>query len=164
MKTKSFNMDGVGAVASFACAVHCAAIPILIGFGAAGAVSWLDHPPVEWGLVGLAAVVGTVSAWRGYKTHGNAPVAVVLATAAVSLLALTWMSHGVEAAHIGHAGHAHGAHTGEWKWLFPVLGLTVAVSHLVNRKLCASCTSCEAHEHAPVCAATVASSIDDRVR
>lgn len=145
MKTNPFDMDRVGAVASFACAVHCAAIPILIGFGAAGAVSWLDHPPVEWGLVGLAAVVGTVSAWRGYRTHGNAPVAVVLATAAVSLLALTWVSHGTEHS---HAGHDHGAHTGEWKWLFPILGLVVAITHIVNRKLCASCTSCEAHEHA----------------
>jgi len=133
---RTLDLDRVGAVASSVCAVHCAAIPILLGLGAAGAVSWLDHGAVEWGLVGLAAVVGTVSAWRGYRVHGNWPVAVVLATAALSLVALTWSRHDEH------------AHEGDLKWVFPVLGLVIAVSHVVNRRLCRSCASCESHAHA----------------
>lgn len=151
---KTFDLDRLGALASFACAIHCAAIPILIGLGAAGAVSWLDQGPMEWGLVGLAAVVGTVSAWRGYRVHGNATVAVVLCAAALSLGVLTWMTH-VSEPHLPHGGshvHAdgtlHTAHTGSAAWLFPVLGLVIAVTHLVNRRLCKSCTTCDAHEHA----------------
>ncbi|MCE9635985.1 MAG: MerC domain-containing protein [Planctomycetes bacterium] len=132
-----FDLDRAGAVASTLCAIHCAAIPILLGFGAAGAVSWLDHEPVEWGFVGIAAVIGTVSAWRGYRVHGNKPVAIVLATAALSLLALTWTSH---------ASHGH---TGSLSWLFPLIGVVIAVSHVVNRRLCNSCRSCEAHAHEP---------------
>lgn len=135
--TNRFDLDRVGAFASTACAIHCAAIPILFGLGAAGAVSWFDHESVEWGFVGLAAVLGTVSAWRGYRVHGNKVVATVLVAAAVSLLALTWTRH-----------DAH-AHTGELKWLFPVLGLAIAASHVVNRRLCRSCTTCASHEHAP---------------
>lgn len=134
----SLDLDRVGALASTACAVHCAAIPILVGLGAAGAVSWFDHEPVEWGFVGLAAVVGTVSAWRGYRVHGNKVVALVLSVAALSLLALTWSHHA-----------EHDAHTGEMRWLFPVLGLVVAASHVVNRRMCRACAACEAHEHVP---------------
>jgi len=131
------DFDRIGAAASFACAVHCAAIPILLGLGAAGAVSWLDHEPVEWGLVGLAAVVGTVSAWRGYRVHGNRAVALVLAAAALSLGALMLHEAG---------GHAH---EGGFRWAFPVLGLVIATSHLVNRRLCRSCEGCAAHVPAP---------------
>jgi peptidoglycan/LPS O-acetylase OafA/YrhL len=134
---RRIDLDRVGAVASFACAVHCAAIPILLGLGAAGAVSWLDQRPVEWGIAGLAAVVGTVSAWRGYRVHGNKTVALVLAAAALSL-AFVLLAH-----------HDHAAHEGEMKWVFPLIGLVVAVSHLVNRRLCKSCRTCDAHEHAP---------------
>jgi hypothetical protein len=137
--SRNLDLDRVGTLASTACAVHCAAIPILMGLGAAGAVSWFDHEPVEWGFVGLAAVVGTVSAWRGYRVHGNKVVALVLVVAALSLAALTWSRHGGE----------HDAHTGGMAWLFPVLGLVIAVSHVVNRRLCRACTACEAHQHVP---------------
>ena len=130
------DLDRVGAVASTACAIHCAAIPILLGLGAAGAISWFDHEAVEWGFVGLAAVIGTVSAWRGYRVHGNKVVAVVLGAAALSLAALTWTRH-----------DAH-AHAGGLKWAFPVLGLVIAVSHVVNRRLCASCHGCAERETA----------------
>lgn len=135
-----FDMDRLGAAASFACAVHCAAIPILVGLGAAGAVSWLEHEPVEWGLVGLAAVVGTVSAWRGYRVHGNKTVAIVLAAAALSLLVLMLHEAGIGPYGHGH-GHSH-AHDGDLRWVFPVIGVVIAASHLVNRRLCRSCTSC----------------------
>ncbi|MCG3135002.1 MAG: hypothetical protein HMLKMBBP_02495 [Planctomycetes bacterium] len=151
---KTFDFDRLGAWASFACAIHCAAIPILIGLGAAGAVSWIDHAPVEWGLVGFAAIVGTVSAWRGYRVHGNATVAVVLCAAALSLGVLTWMTHAAEPGvphmhdHVHADGTVHAAHTGDRAWLFPILGVVIAVTHLVNRKLCKSCTTCDAHAHA----------------
>lgn len=133
----TLDLDRVGAVASTACAIHCAAIPILAGLGAAGAVSWFDHEPVEWGFVGLAAVIGTVSAWRGYKVHGNKVVALVLAVAALSLLALTWSRHDEH------------AHSGGMAWVFPILGVVIAVSHVVNRRLCKACHDCAVHEHAP---------------
>lgn len=152
--SRRIDMDRVGAVASFACAIHCAAIPILIGLSAGGALtwaghaaSWLDNEPVEWGLVILAAIVGTVSAWRGYRKHGNLTVAIVLAMAALSLLLLTAIGHDHSHGSELHAGHSH-SHEGEYKWFFPVLGLVIAISHVVNRRLCNSCDSCGTHEHA----------------
>jgi hypothetical protein len=128
---RRISLDGIGALASFACALHCALLPVLFGLGAAGAVSVLDHRPTEWGIVLLAAVVGTVSAWRGFRTHGNRTVVTVLALAVLGLVVLT----------VSHLGADH-AHHGPTAWLFAALGLVLAVSHLVNRRLCRSCRGC----------------------
>jgi len=119
------RMEKLGAWASIACAVHCAALPILIGAGAGGAFSWLNHAPVEWGLVILAAAVGTFSAWRGFRSHGNVAVAVTLVIAAIGLLILT-------AQHAGHdhAGGEHGA-----GWISAVFGIALGASMFVNRRL-----------------------------
>lgn len=136
---KRIGLDQVGAIASFACAVHCALIPIAISLSAAGVITFFDSEPIEWGFVLLASVVGTVSAWRGYRTHGNKTVAVVLGTAALGLVLATLTRHD---------GHAHDPdHL--LAWVLPLIGLTIAVSHVVNLRLCRACRSCDAHEHAP---------------
>lgn len=127
------ELDKVGAVASAACAIHCAALPIALGLSAAGVVSFLDHEAVEWGFVLLAAVIGTVSAWRGYRRHGNAAVAVVLAAAALGLLIVTATHHDE---HTHDPGHV-------LAWVLPVLGLTIAVAHFVNLRLCTACRTCD---------------------
>jgi hypothetical protein len=139
---RRIELDKVGAVASLACAVHCAVLPIAISLSAAGMFSFIDNEPAEWGFVLLASAVGTVSAWRGYKKHGNKTVAVVLAVAAVGLLLATISRHGDHAHDPGHM----------LAWVFPVIGLTIAVAHIVNLRLCRACTTCDAHEHATVAA------------
>lgn len=132
---KGIALDQVGAVASFACAVHCAVQPVAVSLSAAGVVSFLDSGPVEWGLVILAGVVGTVSAWRGYKTHGNKTVAAVLAMAALGLVFLTLAPHAEHAHHPDHAS----------AWALPLIGLTIAVAHVVNLRLCRACRGCDGH-------------------
>lgn len=135
------DLDRVGAVASFVCAVHCAAIPVLLVLGGAGLVPMLDNRAVgwvEWGFVGVAAVIATTSAWRGYRAHRRLPVAFALAGSALALVTLM-----VVASLAGH-DHAHEhdqshVHEGAFRWLFPALGLAVAVSHLVNRRLLRTC-------------------------
>jgi len=139
---KRIELDQVGAVASIACAIHCAVIPIAISLSAAGVISIFDNEPVEWGFVLLASVIGTVSAWRGYRKHGNKTVAVVLATAALGLVLATISRHGTDAHHPSHL----------LAWVFPLIGVTIAVAHVVNLRLCRACRGCEAHEHAPAAA------------
>jgi len=120
-------------IASIACAIHCAVLPVLLAAGASGAFSWLANEPVEWGLVLFSALVGTVSAWRGFRTHGNAAVAAVLAIAALSLVLLTFSHDG----HGAHAGHDHGI-----QWMLPAAGIALGVALFVNRRLCADCHDC----------------------
>ena len=133
------ELDKLGAAASLACAVHCAVLPIAISLSAAGMFSFIDNEPAEWGFVLLASAVGTVSAWRGYRKHGNKTVAVVLGAAALGLVLATVSRHG------------QGAHDPDHMlaWIFPLIGLTIAVAHLVNLRLCRACGACEAHEHVP---------------
>ncbi len=131
------KMEKLGAAASFACAIHCAALPILIGAGAAGTFSFLQHEPVEWGLVLFAAVVGTVGAWRGFRTHGNVAVVLVLMTAVIGLVGVTVQHHGA------HAGHNHGP-----GWMAAVAGVALGVSLMVNNRLCHTCHECHHDESA----------------
>ena len=152
---KRIEMDQVGAVASFACAIHCAALPIALSLSAGGMISFLDNQPVEWGLVLLAGALGTTSAWRGYRRHGNKTVAVVLAAAALGLVLATYsrhMPHDGDSERVmswltGRSARVH--HPGTvLAWAFPVIGVVIAVAHVVNLKLCRACRACDAHEHA----------------
>jgi peptidoglycan/LPS O-acetylase OafA/YrhL len=126
------ELDKVGAVASMACAVHCAVLPIAISLSAAGVFSFMDNEPIEWGFVLLAGALGTVSAWRGYRKHGNKTVAAVLAAAALGLVLATISRHG------------SGAHdpSRTLAWILPLIGLTIAVAHIVNLRLCRACRGC----------------------
>ena len=136
---KRLELDQLGAMASFACAIHCAVLPIAISLSAAGMVSFMDSEPLEWGFVLIAGALGTVSAWRGYRKHGNKTVAVVLGAAALGLLLATISRHGTNAHHPSHL----------LAWVFPLIGATIAIAHIVNLRLCRACKGCEAHEHAP---------------
>jgi len=145
---KTGRLERLGTFASMACAVHCALMPVLIGAGAAGTFSFLNREPVEWGMVLLAAVVGTVAAWKGFRAHGNLAVVTVLLLAVVALIG--------HAAHLfdatGHDGHNHGV-----AWSGVVAGIALAASLFVNNRMCRSCHDChgrhavsEAHGAPPV--------------
>ena len=127
----------IGMWASIACAVHCALLPVALGAGAAGTLSFLRHEPVEWGMVLLAAVVGTVAAWRGFRTHGNVAVVTVLILAVLALVA--------HALHL-FEGDAHDAqfdaHEGGIAWLGVIAGVALATSLFVNARLCRACHDC----------------------
>lgn len=140
MNAKTGTLERFGAFASMACAVHCALMPIVIGAGAAGTFSFLNHEPVEWGMVLVAAAVGTMAAWKGFRAHGNLAVVTVLLLAVLGLVA--------HAAHVfdeaGHEGHNHGV-----AWSGIVAGIALAASLFVNNRMCRSCHDChDDHEHA----------------
>ncbi len=123
-----------GAMASLACAVHCALVPVLIGAGSAGGLAFLGHASVEWGMVLLAAVVGTFSAWRGFRSHGN------LAVVALVLLAI-----GALVLHTLHLVGAGDDHEHEIAWTGVFAGIALAGSLFVNNRLCRSCHTGHTH-------------------
>ncbi len=130
-------MERLGAFASVACAVHCALMPVLIGAGAAGTFSFLNHEPVEWGMVVLAAVVGTVAAWRGFRAHGNVAVVTLLLLAVAALV-----GHALHVFDtVGHEGHHHGI-----AWTGVVAGIALAASLFVNNRMCRTCHDCHHDE------------------
>jgi len=139
MNAKTGKLERLGTFASMACAVHCALMPVLIGAGAAGTFSFLNQEPVEWGMVVLAAVVGTVAAWKGFRAHGNVAVVTVLLLAVLALVG--------HAAHLfddaGHEGHNHGV-----AWSGIVAGVALAASLFVNNRMCRTCHDCH-HDEEP---------------
>jgi len=78
-------LDRIGAVLGFLCAIHCLAVPLLLG--ALPALGFLADHTFDLALIGVAAVVALFSARSGLKAHGDRRVAVGLVLA-VGLLAL----------------------------------------------------------------------------
>jgi len=50
------NLDFWGFLASFLCALHCAAIPLILIFGSLGSFSWLANHTVELGFITLSII------------------------------------------------------------------------------------------------------------
>jgi hypothetical protein len=63
-------LDRLGAFGSLLCAVHCAAIPLLIALAPSlGAATWLGGN-FELGFVVFATALGAFSVLWGYRRHG----------------------------------------------------------------------------------------------
>lgn len=61
MKKYFGNADFWGGTASIACAVHCAALPILFSIGLVGSHHWLAHPFFEIAML-------SITSWFVYKS------------------------------------------------------------------------------------------------
>ncbi len=119
------RLDRFGAVASITCAVHCALMPVLVtvlpvAIGVSLSSSW-----VEWALFGASLTIGLASLCRGYRIHGNR-------------LAQVAFSAGLATLGAGRIEEERG-----WG-VVPLVagGLTLAIAHLINLRLCRTCPSC----------------------
>lgn len=125
------KLDKAGAVASFACAVHCAILPFVVTLLPLVGLGFLASSSVEWALLGLSATLGTLSLCLGFREHRSRLVFGVLAVA-VTLLVGGRM---VEVRELGEWG----------PYLMVAGGLTMMGAHFFNRFLCRSCRSCQEH-------------------
>ncbi len=63
------NYDRLGIFTSVACAVHCTLLPIFISSLPFWGIDLLENKGIEWSMIGLAFLFGTVSLYHGYKQH-----------------------------------------------------------------------------------------------
>ncbi len=70
VKNRKF-VDQLGVITSGLCAVHCAAIPILLSFGFISTIGGSNHDWVEAIIVCFSFVLGSFSIYNGLKAHGN---------------------------------------------------------------------------------------------
>jgi len=78
-KTQALWQDYAGVVASVACAVHCAAMPLVIGFLPALGLSFLGHPSFHQWMAGICGVVALTAFLPGWRRDRNwRPTAVAL--------------------------------------------------------------------------------------
>jgi hypothetical protein len=73
-------LDRAGMTASIACAVHCAALPLVLMALPALGLAWLDSAWVDWAMVLIAAIIAIRAHRGGIALHGKCfPVGVAVA-------------------------------------------------------------------------------------
>lgn len=112
----SLNLDFLGFSASFLCAIHCAALPILLTFSALGSLEFLESPVFENSMIAISLVLASTSLLRGYFKHHRRPLPLMLVVAGFLLIAFSRIE-------INEAYEAT---------LMAMGGSFIAVSHFVN--------------------------------
>ena len=82
------NWDAFGIATSVACAIHCAILPIVISSLPVLGINIIHNALFEWGMIGLAFVVGSYSLFHGYIKHHRSFSAVLIFTLGFSFLIL----------------------------------------------------------------------------
>ncbi len=123
------KLDTIGACVSFACAIHCVAMPFLLTLLPLLGLGVLAHSVVDSALFTITIGLAAISLCWGMRVHRRWQILSLL----VAALILFWM-----------AGFS--AHDTDEAILVGIGGVCLAVGHLLNRKLCRSCVHCS-HQH-----------------
>lgn len=124
----NINLDSVGFYASFICAVHCVAVPILLTSISAAKLGVLANPLFEIMMIVLSVIIGFSSLLPSYKNHRKIMPIIILAIGFIGIF----------------AGHFIVSENYE-SIVTPIGAFTVAFSHLVNWKINKETHSCLDH-------------------
>ncbi|HMI79237.1 MAG TPA: MerC domain-containing protein [Ferruginibacter sp.] len=124
------NWDALGIITSILCAVHCAVLPVLLTSMPVFGINIVHNLFFEWGMIGLAFVVGAYSLAHGYIKHHRVITPVLVFTIGFIFLVLKQFFAAIE---------------------YPLLAIAVAfiiTAHYYNFRLChqSKCTSPH-HKH-----------------
>lgn len=120
--------DKAGVAASWACAVHCLALPLLVGVLPLVGLSFLLEETTERVFIGVSVVIAVCGLLPAYfREHGKLR-SIFLAAAGIGLIILT---------------HFMFEENLIAKILFLIGGaLLISAAHLLNRRLCRECAFC----------------------
>jgi hypothetical protein len=119
------TLDKTGAFASFICAIHCLAMPLILTILPLTSIAWLADENVERIFIGISAVLALSSICYGYFKHRRGTVLFLLGCGLLTIV-------------IAH--HYHDSKVGSY--LMAVGGLQMCCSHYLNLKFCKMCTKC----------------------
>jgi hypothetical protein len=126
--TERDRLDWLGAAASLACAVHCAAAPLLIGLLPLVGLGFLASDQTEWALAGLSLAVGSLSLIPSYaRKHRQWRPLLLFAFGASLIIAMKLLVE--DGSRLEAPAMTLGA-------------LLIAFAHMINRRLCLSCVAC----------------------
>ncbi|MFB6357274.1 MAG: MerC domain-containing protein [bacterium] len=118
-------LDQVGSCVSLACAVHCSIKPLLFILPS---IAWLDFlmsPQFESYLLGSGILLALGSVCWGFSKHRRLQVFFYLGAALLLITTGRSLFHGI------------------YESMFVVPGgLIIAGTHVINMRLCHSCTKC----------------------
>ena len=95
-------VDQIGIITSGLCALHCAAIPILLSFGILGGTSGLMHDKIELVVIIASACLGFWSILNGLIGHGRIIPQLMIGGGAMLIIA------GLSSSFLGHGFMAIG--------------------------------------------------------
>lgn len=117
MRFFGWHIDFLGFSASFACAVHCMAWPVLLSLGFLGGAEWLENEAVERFLIIGSILIASYSIGKSYfKEHHKLHPSIWLVVGIGFLLSSLFL-------------HDHGA---THYLLTGIGGFSIAYAHYVN--------------------------------
>ncbi|MBN8548058.1 MAG: MerC domain-containing protein [Deltaproteobacteria bacterium] len=124
------RLDKIGACLSFACAIHCIAMPFIITVLPLLGLGILAHSSFETFMFIITISLATASLCWGTYIHRETRVLLFLAAAILLFYIGGFTTHSEhEAVLVGFGG------------------VCLAVGHFINLRLCKSCRDCCEHEH-----------------
>jgi phosphoglycerol transferase MdoB-like AlkP superfamily enzyme len=95
-KLIQLNWDALGMGVSLGCAIHCAILPLAMATLPILGVNIIHNTGFEYGMIGLAFVIGIRALWHGYRRHHRRVIPVLLFTIGMILLIAKQIWHGAE--------------------------------------------------------------------
>ena len=93
MKLK-INWDALGITTSVACAIHCALLPLFLTSLPLFGINIIENMTFEYGMIGLAFIVGSFALSHGYRKHHHKSLPLLLfALGIIFLLAKQYWHH-----------------------------------------------------------------------
>ena len=123
------NWDFFGIATSAACAVHCAVLPLLTTTLPVFGFNIVHNAVFEWGMIGLAFVVGAYSLFHGYTGHHRNMLPFYLFSGGVCFLVLKQLFPAKE-------------------YLFLAFAVLLIISaHIINFRFCRQSKICNSPHH-----------------
>ncbi|MDQ3011039.1 MAG: MerC domain-containing protein [Acidobacteriota bacterium] len=120
-------LDRVGVAASLLCAVHCALMPLLLGFLPLFGLKFLADETTEWMFFASAFIIGALSLLPSYARRHSRIGPLLFFTIGVGIILVARLTFG------------------ESRFEMPaaVAGASlIATAHLINHRLCRTCLNC----------------------
>jgi hypothetical protein len=111
------NWDALGITTSILCAIHCAILPLVVASLPVLGVNIVHNAPFEYGMIGLAFVVGTWALAHGFRRHHRRYTPWLLFTGGMFFLIAKQLWH-----------------TYEFR-LLPFAVILIIVAHILNYRL-----------------------------
>ncbi len=66
---RKLNWDALGVTASVLCAIHCSVLPLVMVTLPILGVNIIHNASFEYGMIGVAFLIGTRALWHGFSRH-----------------------------------------------------------------------------------------------
>ena len=118
MKIKSNTIDIIALSSSLICAIHCAAVPLILSFSSLSSLHFFGNPYIEWSFICFGFVFFMTSLWPSYKKVHHRAKPLVYAILGFLFFALSRLNL-----------------TELWEISNTVIGgIMLALAHYLNRK------------------------------